>query len=118
MNITLHTQLPTFGQCIIPIVKTDTRANNLAQLAPKLGLSADVLQRDFAADAKETLAVYGPDGQKTYLLGLGENPKEMDWLRTFRKFFFDQRKKPPAQFSIDLSAFEGVVVAGVVLGVR
>ena len=42
----------------------------------------------------------------------------MDWLRTFRKFFFDQKSKLPAQLSIDLTAVDGSVVEGVVLGVR
>ncbi|GAB2517914.1 leucyl aminopeptidase family protein [Spirosoma aerophilum] len=118
MNITLQTQSPATGNRILPIVETDALDSQLAQIAPKLGLRADVLQRDFTADAKEALTVYGPDGQKTYLLGLGEKPKEIDWLRTFRKFFFDQKSKLPAQLSIDLSGFEGSVVSGVVLGVR
>jgi leucyl aminopeptidase len=118
MNITLQTQLSASGDRIWPIIKTDTLADRLAGMASQLGLPADVLHRDFTADAKETLAVYGPDGQKTYLLGLGENPQEMDWLRTFRKFFFDRKSKLPAQLNIDLSEFEGHVVAGVVLGVR
>ncbi|AUD01166.1 leucyl aminopeptidase family protein [Spirosoma pollinicola] len=118
MNITLTTQVSATGDLIIPVVQTDTLADQLTDLAPKLGISAEVLQRDFKADAKEVLAVYGPNDQKTYLLGIGADPMEMDWLRAFRKFFFDQKSKLPAQLAIDLTAFAGSVSQGVVLGVR
>ncbi len=117
MNITLNTQTVLTGDLIIPVVQTDSLADQLTDLAQKLGLSATILQRDFKADAKEVLAVYGPNEQKTYLLGLGDNPKEMDWLRVFRKFFFDQKSKLPAQLSIDLTAFDGTIIDGVVLGI-
>ena len=40
---------------------------------------------------------------KTYLLGVGADPQEMDWLRTFRKLFFDQKNKLPEQLGIDLT---------------
>ena len=118
MNITLTTQFSATGDLIIPVVQTDTLAEQLSGLAPKLGISAEVLQRDFKAEAKEVLAVYGPNGQKTYVLGIGTDPQEMDWLRAFRKFFFDQKSKLPAQLTIDLTAFAGSVSQGVVLGVR
>ena len=118
MNITLNTQPPTTGDLIIPVVQTDALANQLTELATKLNLLTYVLQRDFKADAKEVLAVYGPNGQKTYLLGIGANPQEMDWLRAFRKFFVDYKSKLPAQLSIDLTASSGDIIEGVVLGVR
>lgn len=118
MNITLTTLSPEAGDLIIPVLQSDSLADQLAHLAPTLGVSAEVLQRDFKADAKEVLAVYGQNGQKIYLLGLGKDPQEMDWLRTFRKFFFDQKSKLPATLAIDLTTLEGSVVAGVVLGVR
>ncbi|GAB3729641.1 leucyl aminopeptidase family protein [Spirosoma lituiforme] len=118
MTITLTTQSPTTGDLIIPFVQTDALADQLTALAPQLGLPIDVLQRDFTAGAKEVLAVYSPLGQKTTLLGLGSDPRQMDWLKTFRKFFFDQKSKLPAQLTIDLTAVDSTVVEGVVLGVR
>ncbi|MFD2935840.1 leucyl aminopeptidase family protein [Spirosoma flavum] len=118
MTITLNTQSPVIGDLVIPIVQTVTLADQLTSLTQQLGLSDEVLQRDFKAEAKEVLAVYGPNGQKTYLLGLGTDPQEMDWLRSFRKFFFDHKTKLPAQLGIELSAFNGAIIEGVVLGVR
>ncbi|GAB4032694.1 leucyl aminopeptidase family protein [Spirosoma jeollabukense] len=118
MNITLNTQPVSGGDLIIPVLQTDTLADQLSSLAPKLGIAESVLQRDFKADAKETVVLYSPKGTKTYLLGLGGDPKEMDWLRTFRKLFFEQKNKLPAQLGIDLTAVEGSLVEAVVLGVR
>ncbi|CAN5363267.1 leucyl aminopeptidase [soil metagenome] len=118
MNITLNTQPVSGGDLIIPIVQTDSLANQLSSLAPKLAIAESVLQRDFKADAKETLVLYGPEGAKTYLLGLGADPKEMDWLRTFRKLFFEQKSKLPEQLGIDLTAVDGSLIEAVVLGVR
>ncbi len=118
MNITLSTQnLPT-GNLIIPVLQTDTLVDQLTALAPKVGVETAILQRDFKAEAKEMLTSYGSDGAKTYLLGMGTDPQAMDWLRVFRKFFFDQKSKLPAQIGIDLTAFGSDVVEAVVLGVR
>ncbi|WP_080058485.1 leucyl aminopeptidase family protein [Spirosoma aerolatum] len=117
MNITLQTQTPPTGDLIIPVVQTDL-TSQLTDLSQKLTLPLPTLQRDFKADAKEVVTVYKADGFKTYLLGVGPNPKAMDWLRTFRKFFFDQKGKLSAQVTIDLSQVEGDVVESVVLGVR
>ncbi|SOD89419.1 leucyl aminopeptidase family protein [Spirosoma fluviale] len=118
MNIILTTPSPASGDLIIPVLQTNSLADQLVGFAPTLGVSAEVLQRDFKADAKEVLTVYSQNGQKIYLLGLGKDPQEMDWLRTFRKFFFDQKSKLATTLAIDLTAFDGSVVAGVVLGVR
>ncbi|MCX6214370.1 leucyl aminopeptidase [Spirosoma sp.] len=118
MNIILTTPSPASGDLIVPVLQSDSLADQLARLAPTLGLSTEVLQRDFKAEAKEVLTVYSQNGQKIYLLGLGNDPQEMDWLRTFRKFFFDQKRKLSAMLAIDLTSFDGNVVAGVVLGVR
>jgi leucyl aminopeptidase len=118
MNITLNTQTVSVGDLIIPVVQTDTLADQLSSLAAKLGIAESVLQRDFKADAKETLVLYGPDGAKTYLLGLGADPQEMDWLRTFRKLFFDQKNKLPESLGIDLTAVDGALIEAIVLGVR
>ena len=117
MNITLQTQTPPTGDLIIPVVQTDL-TSQLTDLSQKLTLPLPILQRDFKADAKEVFTVYKADGFKTYLLGVGANPKAMDWLRSFRKCFFDQKGKLSTQVTIDLSQFEGEVVESVVLGVR
>lgn len=118
MNITLNTQIALSGDLIIPVEQTAELADLLASLAPELALPAAVLQRDFKADSKEVLVLYRQDGRKTYLLGVGSKPQEMDWLRAFRKLVFDYKTKLPEQLSIDLSAFDADVVEAVVLGVR
>ncbi len=118
MTITLETQPAAAGDLIIPIAQTDVLAEQLTGLASPLGLPASVLQRDFKAELQETLPVYSPDGRKTYLLGLGKDPQHVDWLRAFRKLFFDQKDKLSNEVSIDVTHFEPTVVEAVVLGVR
>jgi leucyl aminopeptidase len=118
MNITLNTQLPDTGELIIPISQTEALTNQLTEIANQLGLPESVLQRDFKADAKEVLPLYNPAGRKTYLLGLGKEPQEMDWLRIFRKFFFDQKAKLSTEVSINLTAFNPEVIEAVAIGVR
>lgn len=116
MHITIN---PTTADTwIVPLVQTDTLAAALEEIAAETGLSAERLQQDFKGDAKEALPLYMPDGQKTYLLGLGKSPETMDWLKTFREFFFRNKAKLPATISIDLTGFGSDVVEAVVLGVR
>lgn len=118
MHITLQTQLAPTGDLIIPVAKTDALSDQLIRLAQRLNLSEAILKRDFTADTKEVLSVYDADGRKTYLLGLGDDPQPIDWLRIFRKLFFDQKNKLSEQVGIDLTAFGGNVVEAVVLGAR
>ncbi|WP_460912682.1 leucyl aminopeptidase family protein [Spirosoma areae] len=118
MHITLLTQSAAMGDVISSIVQTDALADQLTGMAGKLGMPASVLQRDFKADANETLVLYSPDGTKTYLLGIGADPQQIDWLKAFRKFFFEQKAKLPGHLGIDLTTFGSDVVEAVVLGVR
>lgn len=120
MNITIDTWLdkPALTH-VMPVFQTDDLAGFLAAFGEKTNLPADVLQRDFKADLHETLPLYGPDGLKIYLLGLGKKPKPADVLLAFRKFFFIQKSRLSAHVSIDLDDLgsEAFVVA-VILGVR
>ncbi|MBD2699006.1 leucyl aminopeptidase [Spirosoma sp. BT702] len=118
MTITLNTQPPATGELLIPIGQTETLADQLTKLAPRLSIDTFILQRDFKAEAKDVLSLYSPDGNKTYLLGVGADPQSMDWLRIFRKFFFDYKSKLPATLGIDLTMLPGDVVEAVVLGIR
>lgn len=118
MNIILNTQFTATGDLIIPVGQTPALASQLTQLATRLHLPEAVLQRDFNADAKAVLPIYQPAGNKTYLLGLGTDPLGMDWLRAFRKLFFDQKDKFSLQLGIDLRGFGSDVLEAVVLGVR
>lgn len=118
VNITLNTQSLAIGDLIIPVLQTEELPNQLTELASKLNVPVSVLQRDFKADAKEVLPLYSPEGRTTYLLGLGPDPQEIDWLQTFRKLFFTLKDKFPTQLGINLTAISGGIVEAVVLGVR
>ncbi|GAB3642380.1 leucyl aminopeptidase family protein [Spirosoma arcticum] len=117
MLISIATQPAPKGDLIIPAVQSDALPDQLIGIGKRLNVPLPVLQRDFLAEASESLPIYGPDGQRMFLLGLGANPKAMDWLRTFRKFFFSQKSKFSNQVDIDLSAFDGALIEPVVLGV-
>ncbi len=117
MKITLETQVDLSKGLVLPIVKDDQLADTLENVAVQVGLPASSLQTDFMADRHDVLPVYQPTGQKLYLLGLGEKPTTMDWLRTFRKFFFNQKAKLPAQLAVDLTPYDSDTVEAVVLGI-
>lgn len=117
MLISIETQPAPAGDLIIPVVQSGALPDQLNDVGQRLNLPPSVLHRDFKADTNEVLAVYGPDGQRTYLLGFGTNPQAMDWLRILRKLFFSQKSKLSNRVGIDLSAFDGGIVEPVVLGI-
>jgi leucyl aminopeptidase len=118
MQITLATQLNPIGDLIIPVAQSDALTSQLTERSQRLGIPADVLQRDFAAEAKEVLPLYGSDGRRTYLLGLGCEPQMTDWLKAFRLLFFKQKERLSNQTTVDLTSFSGELVEAVVLGIR
>jgi len=118
MQIVIQTESQSRECQIIPILKTERLPQRLSQLAEPLGLPASVLQADFRADFKESLPIYQPDGKRIYLLGLGQNPGSVDWLKAFRGFFFTQKTRLPEQVAVDLRGFSADVMESVVLGIR
>ncbi|OIN60519.1 leucyl aminopeptidase family protein [Arsenicibacter rosenii] len=115
MHITIN---PTPADTwLVPLVQTDSLAIELDDIANEAGLPAEQLKQDFKGDIKEALPLYGPNGQKIYLLGLGKSPETMDWLKTFREFFFRNKAKLPARISINLTGLGSDVVEAVILGV-
>lgn len=117
MKITLKTHVDPTTNLVIPILKDGTLADTLDNIATQVGLPALALQTDFTAERHEVLPVYQPNGQKIYLLGVGEKPGSMDWLRTFRKLFFSQKDKLPAQMAVDLTPYDSDTVEAVILGI-
>ena len=101
MNISFNTNFSPTADTIIPLLQTDALPDQLTKLAESLHISVDALQRDFKAERNEVLPVYGPDQQKTFLVGLGRNPLAIDWLRVFRKLVFDQKSRLSASVQID-----------------
>lgn len=92
MQILLHTSL----------VATEATVWLLAKNQP-LPEVAEVAQGDFTGDRNETLLVYGADGHKHFLLGLGEKPTPDTYLKAVRKLFFSQKAKLPTRVGIDLT---------------
>ena len=117
MIISLSTQESTTGDLIKPLVQDDTLTEQLTKLAKSHQVPLSVLERDFKAEANDALPLYAGEAT-TWLVGLGNSPQEMDWLKIVRKFFFNQRKSLPTQLVLDLTAFDGSVVEAVVLGIR
>ncbi|MBC8153460.1 MAG: leucyl aminopeptidase [Bacteroidetes bacterium] len=117
MNITLKTQAESADLLIIPVPKTDELAQTLAAIAGRIGLSVTVLQTDFEAGLHEVLPVYQPTGPKVYLLGLGEKPGSLAWLKAFRKLFFNQKNKLPTRVSVDLNGVDGDLIEAAVMGI-
>lgn len=115
MQITLETTTP--DALVIPVEQTDTLAEQLAQIAQQVNIPASTLQADFKADAKETLAIYQPDGRKAYLLGIGKNPGEMEWLRCIREFFVKHKNRLPQHVTLNLRSFDPAVIEPALLGV-
>ncbi|QIP14569.1 leucyl aminopeptidase [Spirosoma aureum] len=118
MQIVVQSQAVSADAHIIPVRKTEELAETLRAIADAHGLPASILQADFNADFQEFLPIYQPGGQRTYLLGLGEKPESIDWLKAFRKLFFTQKDRLPQQVSVAMTAFDGEVVEAVVLGIR
>ncbi|WP_064198565.1 MULTISPECIES: M17 family metallopeptidase [Emticicia] len=89
---------------IFPLVDNEKLAENLSKIAKHVGLSAETLQQDFKAGTKETLALYGAiEGlEKVYLLGLGKSPKPIDYVKVFRSFFYNNKKKLPSNVGLKL----------------
>lgn len=118
MTITVETQPAPADALIIPFLQTDALPDQLNLLGAQIGLPPAVLQADFGATPSDVLPLYGPDGQRIYLLGLGEQPLAMDWLRQFRKLFFGLKDKLPARVVVDLTGLSDEVIEAVVLGIR
>ncbi|NID08788.1 leucyl aminopeptidase family protein [Fibrivirga algicola] len=105
MRIHLHTNAPAAAAVIWPILKGQPLPN-IAQAA----------QGDFKGDLHETQLLYAADGQRNWLLGLGETPTSQDYLRAFRKLTYTQKGKLPDVVTTDVSGLPTDVVEAIVLG--
>lgn len=106
MKINISSQLNAPQAIIYPLIDNEKLAENLSKIARQAGLNPDVLQQDFKAGLKEIITLYpakkGLD--KIYLIGLGKTPKPMDFIKVFRSFFYQNKKKLPLSLTIDLKA--------------
>ena len=92
---------------VVPLTQDEFLIARLEDLARQTGTDAAVLQRDFLAEAKETLILYGkgPSAQRLYLLGLGKKSAFQDVLAAMRGFCFRNKAKLPLQVGVDLRHF-------------
>ncbi|RDB06258.1 leucyl aminopeptidase [Runella aurantiaca] len=83
--------------------------------------NAIFLKEDFKAEAKQVVTIY-ENGRKVYLVGLGKTPKEADFIKTLRSFFYRQKRNLPNVIAIDLKTggieneWIEVVANGCILG--
>lgn len=105
MHIHLHTVAPTTTAVIWPLLK--------GQPLPAIAQAA---QADFKGALHETQLLYAADGQRNWLLGLGETPASYEYLRAIRKLTYTQKSRLPASVAIDLTGQPMTIVEAVVLG--
>ncbi|WP_435357404.1 leucyl aminopeptidase family protein [Emticicia sp. SJ17W-69] len=104
MKINIISQNTEAKTIIFPLLDNEHLAENLSKIAKHVGLSAETLQQDFKAASKESLMLYGKiEGlEKVYLLGLGKTPKQNDFIKVFRSFFYNSKKKLPKNVGLKL----------------
>lgn len=92
---------------VVPLVQDELLTERLEDLAQRAGVDAATLQRDFAAEAKETMILYGPGEkqQRFYLLGLGKKSAFSDMLAVTRAFSHRFKAKLPLRLGVDLRHF-------------
>lgn len=105
MLVHLHSTAPAAPATIWPLLK--------GQPVPDI---AQATQADFKGDLHETQLLYTANGQKHWLLGLGETPTNQDFLRAFRKLMFAQKSRLPASVAINLTGQSPATIEAVVLG--
>lgn len=83
--------------------------------------NAAFLKQDFKGEAKQVVTLYEND-RKVYLVGLGKNPKEADFIKILRSFFYKQKRTLPNLIALDLNTggiekeWIEVIANGVLLG--
>jgi leucyl aminopeptidase len=104
MKINIISQNTAAKTIIFPLIDNENLAENISKIAKHVGLSAETLQQDFKAGSKETLMLYGKhEGlEKVYLLGLGKSPNQIDFIKIFRSFFYNSKKKLPKNVGLKL----------------
>lgn len=117
MTLEVIHQISEMAQAIIYLFRQDdTLEERLASFS-----NANFLIQDFKAEAKQVHILY-EGGQKLFLVGLGKSPKETDFIKTLRSFFFKQKKNLPDAVVLNLIAggidpqWVETIVNGCILG--
>lgn len=97
MTLEVVHQLSETVQAIIYLFRQDDTLEERLASFP----NANFLIQDFKAEAKQVHILY-EGGQKVFLVGLGKSPKEADFIKTIRSFFFKQKKNLPDTVVLNL----------------
>ncbi|AEI50333.1 leucyl aminopeptidase [Runella slithyformis] len=117
MEIQIVNTLPSETEAIIYLFRQgDTLSDQLSVFT-----NAAFLKQDFKAEAKQVITLYEND-RKVYLVGLGKNPREADFIKILRSFFYKQKRSLPNLVALDLMAgaiekeWVEVITNGILLG--
>jgi leucyl aminopeptidase len=90
------------GTVIIPVVKNQSLAKTLDNIAREFNLTSERIKGDLKGDLKEFTCFYIGE-TKIYLLGLGDKPNAGDTLAAFRAISFQQKTKFGENIAIDFT---------------
>jgi len=97
MILEVVSQLTETAQAVIYLFRQDdTLKARLASFS-----NADLLTEDFKAEAKQVHVLY-EGSRKVFLIGLGKSPKEADFVKILRSFFYKQKKTLPDTIGLSL----------------
>lgn len=101
-----HTIANTASQTIqiIPLMESDKLTTQLQKIARLTGVDFESLKADFKATKKEIFTIYPLKKavSKVYLIGLGKPTTLADSVAVARSFFYKNKKKLIAGFSINM----------------
>jgi len=98
MTLEIVSQIPHVTQAVIYLFRQDETLKNRLQSLP----NANWLMQDFKAEAKQVQTIF-TQNQKIILMGLGKAPKEVDYVKTIRFFFYKNKKNLPSSIALDLT---------------
>jgi leucyl aminopeptidase len=97
MTLEVVSQISETAQAVIYLFRQDnTLKERLASFS-----SADFLIEDFKAEAKQVHVLY-EGSRKVFLVGLGKSPKESDFIKILRSFFYKQKQFLPDTIGLSL----------------
>jgi leucyl aminopeptidase len=99
----LHQATSSTEALIVPIAQQTDLDTTLSLVAEKTGVPVDLIKSDFKAAAKEVHTLYFTEynqSKRIFLLGLGEAPRSLDVLNTFRSFVFKRKANLPGNLGL------------------
>ena len=89
------------GTIVIPIKKEKDLSGVIGAIERDYGLPEGRIGSDFKGDFKEGLLLYGPGGEKVFLLGLGDKVLSANVIGAFRFFSFGQKGRIGSSVCVD-----------------